>query len=97
MTIKKPDIVKQIFGLGLLPPVSPDLRIIKSEGWGNKWIYILMSEMAHAGEDHGDAIFITGINGILIFLGTAGLDNGFNPCLGSFQDGIIVREVGITG
>jgi hypothetical protein len=51
-----------------------------------------MSEVSHAGEDHGNTKFITLLDGIFITDRSTWLDDGSNTILGSQSDGIIKWE-----
>ena len=54
-----------------------------------------MSEMTHAGKDHGDMVFVGGGNDFIITHGAAGLNDGGNAGLSSGIDAIPEREKGI--
>ena len=54
-----------------------------------------MTEVSHAGKDHGHTVFIAGGNNFRVVARTAGLNNGFDSGFGSFVDAIAKREEGI--
>ena len=54
-----------------------------------------MAEMAHAGEDHGDAVLIGGVNHFLVAHGPAGLDDRGDTGLGGRIDTVPEREEGV--
>lgn len=51
-----------------------------------------MPEVAKAGEDKANIIFIAGMDNFLITFGTARFDDGFDPILMQFFNGIHKRE-----
>ena len=55
----------------------------------------LVAEMAHAGEDHGNAGFVGCVNHFLIAHGAAGLDNCADAHLGGVVDAVAEREEGV--
>ena len=56
-----------------------------------------MAEMAHAGEHHGDAVFIRRIKHFLITHRAAGVDNRFDALLGNHINAVAKREKRIRG
>src|SRR5215213_5744832 len=57
----------------------------------------LVPEMPPTGEDHGDAVLITGGDDLVIPAGAARLDDRGNTRLGGAVDRVIKREKGIGG
>ena len=53
--------------------------------------------MTHAGEYHGNAVFVGGIDDFLISNGSAWLNNALNAGLGSSINTVAEREEGIRG
>src|SRR5690554_5057787 len=53
--------------------------------------------MAHAGEDHGDAVLVGGVDDFLVTHGTAGLNHGGNTGFGGGINTIAEREERIRG
>ena len=54
-----------------------------------------MSEMSHACEDHSQAIFVSGFDGLLVTDRATGLDDGLDSCFGDFFHVIREWEEGI--
>ena len=53
---------------------------------------ILMFKVPDACCDHGYLFFVGFFNHCFIHDGTAGLDNGLDPCLGGNGDGVRLRQ-----
>ena len=54
-----------------------------------------MSKMPHACEDHGQAIFVSGFDGLLVTDRATGLDDGLDSCFSDFFHVIREWEEGI--
>src|SRR5260370_20737471 len=56
-----------------------------------------MPEMPNSCENHGQAVFVAGGDGVLVAQGAAGLDDGSNAGAGGFIDIVAERKEGVRG
>lgn len=57
----------------------------------------LVSKVAGAGQDHGEAEAVGGFDGVFVADGAAGLGYGHHSALGGHFDAVGEREVGVGG
>ena len=57
----------------------------------------LMAEVAHAGYDHGDAVFVRCVEDFLIAHRTCGMDDGFDALFGNHVHAVAEGEECVGG
>ena len=79
--------------------VSPFVRKMRrgyeKTNWNKFCVYILMFEVAHAGESHSNASFVAGGNYFVVADGATGLNDKFCPHFAGGFDAVGKREEGL--